>query len=288
MMPYLVSRCFSTLSRAALARAGLDADTRHHAHALGFNVYFPFFADTASHRSGEGIIGADEPFSVPAGIQNDLFMSSTRSWTSSASSESPLCRHMSAYSSPYLTNMPAMKTLSATGPRWGPVVWKALSGSCGEAIQIQAVIPVGAADLGQSVGSPVVGRIPEPPAEVLHQGCLVGVTGIKGTHFIQDAEVAGLLDIGGGRRDQPEGVIVIKAADGIAPRGEGLIPVISASVLELGIGDINDTLSRPSPGSGGQNQGDPGRNHGIPFPFPVRSHNSWRPWLTQKVTMHRY
>ena len=203
-------------------------------------------------------------------------MSSTRLRTSSASSESPLCRHRSAYSSPYLTNMPAMKTLSATGPSLGPVVLEALSGSCGEAVQIQAVVPVGAADLGQSVGSPVVGCIPEAPAEVLHQGRFVGVTGIKGTHFIQNTEVSGLLDIGGGRRDQPEGVIIKAAADaGVAPLGEGLILVISASVLELGIGNINDTPLSPSPGSGGQNQGGPGRDRGIRYPSQS-AHNSWR------------
>ena len=226
--------------------AGLDADTRHHAHALGFNVYFPFFADAASHRSGEGIIGADKPFSVPAGIQDDLFhvldqAADLLRFLRKSPMPAQVCIFQSVFDK-HARNEDALRDR----PLAGAGRLEALSGSCGEAVQIQAVVPVGAADLGQSVGSPVVGCIPEAPAEVLHQGRFVGVTGIKGTHFIQNTEVSGLLDIGGGRRDQPEGVIIKAAADaGVAPLGEGLILVISASVLELGIGNINDTLSRP-------------------------------------------
>ena len=66
-----------------------------------------------------------------ADVKADDFVASMCLRAAAASSVRFRWSHSWAYSWPYLTNIPAMKTLSATGPSLGPVIWK-LSPGCSE------------------------------------------------------------------------------------------------------------------------------------------------------------
>ena len=58
-------------------------------------------------------------------------MLKTAASASAASESSFIWRRISAHALPYFTNIPAIKTLSATGPSLAPVIWK-LSPGCAE------------------------------------------------------------------------------------------------------------------------------------------------------------
>ena len=92
-----------------------------------------------------------------------------------------------------------MKTLSATGA--GDL--EALARMLGEAVQVQAVVPVGAADEGQTVGAEVGAGEVEAAAQMLHQRLSLALIVVKGHGLVEDAVVAGLAQISGGARDQP-------------------------------------------------------------------------------------
>ena len=114
----------------------------------------------------------------------------------------------------------------------------------GEAVEVEAVVPVGAADERDPVRTLVSERVVHAPAQVLHKGLCEGVIIIKGYRLIQNRDVAGLADISADSSDEPERVIIESAADiGVAFLGEGLILMIRAAVRELRGGDIDDSLS---------------------------------------------
>ena len=78
---------------------------------------------------------------------------------------------------------------------------------------------------------------------MLQQGAAVLGIAVVGGGLIQDAEVAGLLDVGRRAGNQPQGIVVEAAADVVvALFGEGLILVVAAAVAELGGGDVQDAL----------------------------------------------
>ena len=73
-----------------------------------------------------------------------------------------------------------------------------------EAVQVQAVVPVGPADQGQAVGAQMGMGVAEAPAQMLHQGLCSGHVVVKGNRLVQDRPVTGLPQIGGGARNEPE------------------------------------------------------------------------------------
>ena len=52
--------------------AGLFADAGHHAHTLRLNVNLPFLTVFAAHHVSKSVIGAAEPFAVPACVEHGL------------------------------------------------------------------------------------------------------------------------------------------------------------------------------------------------------------------------
>ena len=125
---------------------------------------------------------------------------------------------------------------------------EALTRVLGEAVQVQAVIPVGAADERQTVGTQMGAGKVEAAAQVLHQGLRLGGVVIKGYLFFQNRPVAGLPQVGGGTGNEPQRVIVEAGADiPVALFGQGLVLVVGAAILKLGGGNIQNAL----PGAGG-------------------------------------
>ena len=184
-----------------------------------------------------------------------------------------------------------MKTLSATGPSLGPVIWKLSPGCCGEAVQVQAVVPVGAADEGQAVGAEMgAGVAGSCGAGAPSAGCALLSSLSKATDSSRMLPVARLAQISGGARDEPQRVIVEAGADvPVALFGQGLVLVVGAAVRKLGGGNVQDTA--PGRGSGIMCT-KPSRswqlNPGSPCRGRCRSRNSWRERLMLNVTMHWY
>ena len=87
-----------------------------------------------------------------------------------------------------------MNTLSATGP--GDL--ETLARVLGEAVQVQAVVPVRTPDERQTVGTQMGAGKVEAAAQVLHQSLRLGGVVIKGYLFFQNRPVAGLPQVGGG------------------------------------------------------------------------------------------
>ena len=112
-----------------------------------------------------------------------------------------------------------------------------------ETVQVQAVVPVGAANERQAVGTKVGDGKVEAAAQMLHQAlCLAGII-IKGHLLVQNRPVAGLAQIGGSAGNEPQRVIVEAGADiAVAFLGQGLVLVVGAAILKLGGGDIQNAL----------------------------------------------
>ena len=121
---------------------------------------------------------------------------------------------------------------------------EALAGVGGEAVEIQAVVPVGSADERQLVWPKMRAGEPEAAAQMLHERRGVVRVTVKGHDLVQDRPVAGLAQIRVHACNQPQRIVVEAAADGeISLFRERLILVIGAAVRKLRGGDVQDPLS---------------------------------------------
>ena len=146
-----------------------------------------------------------------------------------------------------------------------------------EAVQVEAVVPVGPANEGQAVGAKMGAGVLETAAQVLHQGLRLAFVIVKGHGLIQNAPVARLTQISGGAGNEPERVIVEAGATSRLLSWSGADTGGSAAVLKLGGGNVQDT----APGTGGNHvHKDPARSvgscPGSPCRGQCRSRNSWR------------
>ena len=84
----------------------------------------------------------------------------------------------------------------------------------------------------------------ETLSQMVEESSFVIFVVVIGAHFIQDREIPGFSEISSDSCDKPQRVIVETSADRtVAAFGKRLILMISASVRELGIGDIDDPFS---------------------------------------------
>ena len=92
----------------------------------------------------------------------------------------------------------------------------------------------------------IVDDVVERYLEMFQHGLCNGHIVVVGHHLVQNAPVAGLLDVCGNGENEPQRVVGEVAADvSVALFGEGLVLVIAAAVRELGGSDVDDTLSCP-------------------------------------------
>ena len=113
-----------------------------------------------------------------------------------------------------------------------------------EAVEVQAVVPVRAANERQLVRTEVLDDVVEANAEVLHQRHLAARLVVERHRLVEDGEVARLLEVSDGTEDEPHRVVVEAAADVVvAALGERLVLVVAPAVRELRGGDVDDALA---------------------------------------------
>ncbi len=86
--------------------------------------------------------------------------------------------------------------------------------------------------------------VAQTPLEVLVKGLLAAGPVLIDHRFVQDAPVAGLLQVGSHAQDQPQRVVVEIAADVVvAALGERLVLVIGAPRLQLRRRQVQNALA---------------------------------------------
>ena len=114
----------------------------------------------------------------------------------------------------------------------------------GEAVEIQAVVPVCAPDQRQTVRPQMREREVKRSLQMLHERCRSRPVVVVGNLLVENRIVAGLTRIGADSRNQPQRVIIETGADAcIALLGQRLILMICRAVLKLCRSDIDDSLS---------------------------------------------
>ena len=113
-----------------------------------------------------------------------------------------------------------------------------------EAVQIQAVVPIGAADQGKPVRPQPVQRVTEAAPQVLVERLLRAGLVVVLHRLVQNAPVAGLFQIRGDANDQPVRIVVeIASHIVVALLGQRLVLVIGAAAGKLRRGKVQDALA---------------------------------------------
>ena len=113
----------------------------------------------------------------------------------------------------------------------------------GEAVEVQAVIPVGAADQRQAVRPEPLQRVAQAALQVIVERLLGARPVLVDHRLVQDRRIARFLEVRGHAQDQPQRVVVEAAADRIvAALGQRLVLVERAAALELGRSQVQDSL----------------------------------------------
>ena len=151
-------------------------------------------------RAAKIIIGAPEPRAIPAVLPDGRFH---RRGISGDSVHACVRYRQMLWPDPAIscaasTNNPAMKTDSATLPSLLVVVWKDWPGCIGKAVQVQAVVPVGAADQRQAVRAQAVERVAAwLRCRCSYSGCFAAGLVVIRHRLVQDGPIAGFLEISG-------------------------------------------------------------------------------------------
>ena len=112
-----------------------------------------------------------------------------------------------------------------------------------EAVEVEAVVPVGPTDQRQPVRTEPVERVAHRALQVLVQRRLRARLVVEGHLLVEDPAVARLLHVGGDGEDQPQRVVVEAGSDGVvAALRQRLVLVVGAAGRELGRGDVEDAL----------------------------------------------
>ena len=120
-----------------------------------------------------------------------------------------------------------------------------LAGRIGEAVQVEAVVPVGATDQRQTMRPKAVERVLEAALQVLVERLLGARLIVVRHRLVEDAPVARLLEIGRHADDQPVRIVVEVAANVVvAALGERLVLVIRAAGRQLRRGQVEDAFAR--------------------------------------------
>ena len=116
----------------------------------------------------------------------------------------------------------------------------------GEAVEVQAVIPVRTADERKPVRPPVLRREAERAGQMFKESRSGGQIVVVRNHLVQNRCVTGLAQIRGCSRDEPQWIIVEAGADVcISLLCERLVLMVRGAVLKLRGCDVYDSLTRP-------------------------------------------
>ena len=225
--------------------AFFQSDACHGAPALRFDEDLSFFVLFGTYLVAEVIVGAQVPVTVPAmffhGFHHVLYIG-LRSVCFVVFTQAAAQLHVVA--SAYHEQAGNHQRFCLAAFR---LVFRGLEGFIrvpGEAVQVQAVVPVGTADEGQHVGAEVLDDVVEGDAQVLEQRHFRTFFVVEGDGLIQDTEVSRFLDVCHRTEDKPHGVIVEAAADVVvAAFGQRLVLVVASSVGELGRSYVDDSFA---------------------------------------------
>ncbi len=222
----------------------LDTDACEYAEALRLDENLTLFALLGADLLLECIVSAEEPFAVPAVLENcivhlvDLSLCAVSLFV-----ETLQAAHLDVI----LTDS---NELTCNEDRFSLAALKAggslegLARSLGEAVEVEAVVPVSTTDEGETVRSEVGYNMIKGSLEVVDEGLRSGRIGIERSHVIEDVDIAGLLDVCSNTEDKPHGVVVeAGACVRVALLGERLILMVCRAVLKLNRSDVDDSLA---------------------------------------------
>ena len=136
---------------------------------------------------------------------------------------------------------PADEYALSHGAFAGAAGLEALPRRLAEAVQVQAVIPVGTTDQRQTVGAPMVQGVLVAAAQVLHQRLGQFMVVVEIHLLFQNGKIAGLPVIGADGGNEPQRIIVEACADVHIPLlGQRLILMVGVAILELGRCNVED------------------------------------------------
>ena len=227
-----------------LRLAVLQADAGHDAHALRFDENLAFFAHLRTDGLAEVVVGAHEPLAVPAVLVNDLFHFGGLGQATFGFLALP------AFLRDGGEFLPGQHEQAGDENRLGDLAvlvgrgLERLARRVGETVEVQAIVPVGAADERQAVRAEAFERVIEAAAQVFVERLLGAGLVLELHRLVEDAPVAGFLEVGRDAEDEPVRVVVEAAADVVvAALGERLILVERAAGLELRGGDVEDAFA---------------------------------------------
>ena len=236
---------FLDRGQCLLSLAFLYADAGKYAEALRLDEDLAFFAFVRTDDIAVGVISTDEPFAVPACGQNRVihcfdFSFRFGSLIGQAAVQAELTVFFAVLDE-HAGDEHGFRHRAFAGSAG----LEGFSWSIGEAVQIQAVVPVRASDQRQAVRALVGHDVVKGSCEMLEERNLGRFIIVERNHLIKNREVARLLDVGGGACDQPQRVIVESGSDiGIAPLGERLVLMIRGAVLKLRRSNVDDPFAR--------------------------------------------
>ena len=231
-----------------VAHSLVGTDAGHRTPALAFDEDFSLIVFFRSYLAAEEIVGAEEPFAVPAIALDGRFH------RSDSRLHGGDLRSRRADASEQFRIVPAFHHEQAGDhQRFGQAALGLVFGGLErfvwivrETVEIEAVVPVGAPDARQAVGTEVIGDMVETDLQVFQQRLLAAGPVVERNRLVEDRKIARFLQIGDRPEEQPERIVAEPAADVVvAAAGQGLVLVIASAVGELGGGDVEDALPRP-------------------------------------------
>ena len=226
-------------------QALFQSDARHRAPALTFDEDFSFLVLVATNLVAEEVVCTQEPLTVPSillysfghGISRFLhslglvfladFLAECYIVLGGDNEEAGNHQRLSLRT--FALVLCGLETLVRI-PR--------------EAVQIEAVVPVGTADERQPVRTKILDNVIERHAQMLEERYLCSWLVVEGHHLIEDGEVARLLDVGNCAEDEPARVVVETTANVVvAAFRERLVLVIASAVGELCRSNVDDALA---------------------------------------------
>ena len=228
-------------------KALFKTDSGHRTPALRLDENLSLFVLMRTNLASEEIVGAEEPFAVPAvGLHSlyHLIDMALRTVGLLIISETATQLDIVLTVDDKLTGNHQRLCLRAFRFVFGGL--ERFVGVIGETVEIQAVVPVRTTYEGQTVRTEIVDHMVKRHFQMVEQRDFRTRLIVEGDRLGENRHVAGLLDIGDGSEDKPHRVIVETAADVVvAALCERLILVVTSAVGELGGSDVDDAFACP-------------------------------------------
>ena len=224
----------------------VEPDAGHDADALRLDEDLALVVGGRADRLAEEVVGAPEPRAVPAvGVDRRDHLLGARPQAPGLGRVALVLRdrrqlvrgqHEQAGDEDRLGD-PAVAVLGRL---------ERLAGRVGEAVQVEAVVPVGAPDQRQAVRAEALERVVDRAPEVVGERSLAAGLVVVRDRLVEDREVAGLLEVGRDGEHEPGRVVVEARPDRIvAALGQRLVLVVGAAGRQLRRGDVEDPLAGP-------------------------------------------